>query len=144
MDYIAHLNPVEQQVQALVVRVARVEEDAPICYQREIYGHFDTRGMRMTICTGRMRATEPWDLRRRINETLMHEAVHVAQACKGGQRYLSALGVKRTDMVLDQARYADLRLIVASDRRLASIDHEALYYQDKPSKVKYMIQKYCF
>lgn len=144
MDYIAHLNPVEQQVQALVVRAARVVEDAPICYQHDIYGHFNTRGMWMAICTGRMRATEPWNLRRRINETFLHEAVHLAQACKGGHRYLLALGVKRSDMVLDQIRQADLRRIVAADRRLESIDHEALYYQDKPRKVKHMVHKYCF
>lgn len=144
MDYVSHLNPAEQQVHALVVRVAHVAEDTPICYQQSIYGNFQTRGMLMSLCVGTSRASEPSSLRQRVNETFLHEAVHVAQACKGYRRYLVALGVKRSEMALSPIKRDSLKRIVATDSRLAAIDHEALYFDNKPGIVKSMIQKYCF
>lgn len=144
MDYVAYLNPIELRVHEMIVRKAKIIENGPICRRYDIFGFFDARRREMTICTSRIKATEPLEQAQMINQTLMHESVHLAQACKDGTGYLAPFGLKRSTMILAASRQAGLRKVVAFDSRLALIDHEAFYMEDKPEKVQYVVRKYCF
>lgn len=79
-----------------------------------------------------------------VNETLFHESVHVAQACKTNFKYLSSFGINYYSMVLNSQRESDLKKVISFDSGLKNIDREAFWMEDKPSKVKYVLQKYCF
>ena len=47
-------------------------------------------------------------------------------------------------MPLSYQKEQDLKKVIAFDSRLKNIDREAFWMEDKPEKVKYVIQKYCF
>lgn len=144
MDYVAHLSPVGQQVHALVIRKVRILEDSPICKKHDFFGYFDASRREMSICTSRIKTFSHWDRKGLINETLMHESVHVAQACNSRAGYLKALGVRRSSMPLNATDKADLQQVLAYDSRLGQIDHEAIFMQSRPSLVLYVVKKYCF
>ena len=58
--------------------------------------------------------------------------------------YLRAFGVKSSAMPLSAAKAAGLGKVLAFDSRLAQIDREAFYMENKPELVKYVVRKYCF
>jgi hypothetical protein len=72
----------------------------------------------LVICTKTIQENYD-DWRGEINRTLAHEAVHVAQICKHGNRYIQPLGF-------------DL-----------NIEKEAFKIQDKPTVVARILKKYC-
>jgi hypothetical protein len=78
-----------------------------------------------------------------INETFLHEAVHAAQACKTGFRYLAPFGMPRATLQLSAAKEADLRKVVAFDRNLKLTDREAFFMETRPQLVRYVVKKYC-
>ena len=144
MEYVTYLNPVALQVQSMVARKARIIEDGPLCRRNDFVGFFDASRREMSICTSRIKAVSPWDYSRLINETLLHESVHVAQACKARAGYLKPLGIRRASMSLSSGRRADLRKALGYDSSLGHIEHEAYFMEDKPKLVLHVLNKYCF
>jgi hypothetical protein len=138
------LNPIELLVHKMIVRRRELlKMDSSVDGMTSLV-FFDARRREMTICTSRIKATESSEQDQMINQTLMHESVHLAQACKDGTGYLAPFGLKRSTMILAASRQAGLRKVVAFDSRLAFIDHEAFYMEDKPEKVQYVVRKYYF
>jgi hypothetical protein len=142
MEMAAYLTPAAREVMALVSQKVHFVENGSACHQYEIFGFFSATRRELTVCSRRIVGFGSPD--RDINETLMHESVHVAQACRGDFRYLRAFGVKSSAMPLSAAKAADLRKVLAFDSRLAQIDREAFYMENKPGLVAYVVRKYCF
>jgi len=65
-----------------------------------------------------------------------HEAVHVAQACKGGK-----LGVSAS---LNQYKLNDVMRSVKATGSYAVYEMEAYHLEDKPEEVLHHLKKYCF
>ena len=84
------------------------------------------------------------NLHENVTETFLHESVHIAQDCKTKGNYLAPFGISPSVMNLNQRRQNDLKRTIAFDSRLKYIDMEAYWMEDKPDKVKYVVQKYCF
>ena len=94
------------------------------------------------MCTDTLKKFE--NLHTNVNETLMHESVHVAQSCKTRFTFLDSFGINPSLMPLSYQKEQDLKKVIAFDSRLKNVDREAFWMEDKPEKVKYVVQKYCF
>jgi hypothetical protein len=141
MEFINYLNPSEMEVYEMVRKKVRVDENASICRKHQFFGFFDAKTRKLTICTETI--SKSWDVRAHINETLMHESVHVAQSCKSDFAFLDSFGIKTSLMPLSSAKENDLRKVLAFDSKLRQTDREAFWMEDKPGIVKYVVKKYC-
>jgi hypothetical protein len=141
MDFLFYLSPQSMEIYQMVSRKIRVVENAPICRKHDIYGWFSPTEKTMNICTDRIVSRD--NVKYYINETLLHEAVHLAQYCKN--KSMTPLGISSSNMNLSDRRRKDVesavKLIGPSIRQ---IEMEAFWMEDKPNEVKYVMEKYCF
>ena len=142
MEMIPYLSPASQEVLTMVSSRVRILENGPACNQYDIFGFFSAPRRELTICSRRILSFGQPE--RDFNETLLHESVHVAQACRSQFRSLWAFGIKRSAMPLSAAKAADLKKVLAFDSQLAQIDREAFYMENKPELVRFLVRKYCF
>lgn len=141
MEFVNYLNPPQIEVYEMVRRKVRVDENTQICRKYDIFGFFDAKLRKLTMCTNIIKKYS--NAQRNFNETLMHESVHVAQSCKSGFTFLDSFGIKTSLMPLSSAKENDLRKVLAFDSRLKQTDREAFWMEDKPEMVKYVVKKYC-
>lgn len=143
MEFLLYLTPIGRDIYNLVSQKVRFAENPPVCRQHEIYGWYDSRTNVMSICTNRIKNGP--DVKYYMNETLFHEAVHVAQDCKAqGREWYVPFGIDRSKMKLSQRRIDDLNTATRMHPNNRAIEHEAFWMEDKPEKVKYVVEKYCF
>lgn len=134
-----------RDVYDLVAQKVRVVENAPICRQHDIYGWYKSSKNTLTICTAKIKSTAGPNLREYVSETLFHEAVHVAQSCKANDGYIEAFGISKSHMPISERRLGDVQTSVSiNGEKVRNIEHEAFWMEDKPEKVKYVLEKYCF
>lgn len=126
----------------MVIKKATIVENASVCQKHKIFGYYSTPVRRITMCTENIKKFS--GLQININETFMHEAVHIAQSCKAKFRGLEAFGISPSLMRLSDTKEKSLKQVIAFDSRLKNIDREAFWMEDKPEKVKYVVRKYCF
>lgn len=142
MEFLLYLSSQSSEIYQMVSQKVRVVENTPICRNRHIFGYFDSSKKLLSVCTNRIKSYG--NMEHSLAETILHESVHVAQACKINNGYLEPLGISSSTMNLDSRRKNDLERTIANDPRLRYIDMEAYWMEDKPEKVKYVVQKYCF
>lgn len=126
----------------MVSRKVRVLDNGPACSKYDIFGFFEARRRELTICSRTILNSPSSD--EDFNATVLHEAVHVAQSCRTGFRHLEPFGMNTNAMPLSAAKLAGLKMVIAFDARLAHIDREAFFMEDKPGLVTYVVKKYCF
>ena len=142
MEFLLYLSTQQMDIYKMVSNKVRVVENAPICRKYRIFGFYDTTKRVLTMCTDTLKKFE--NLHTNVNETLMHESVHVAQSCKTRFTFLDSFGINPSLMPLSYQKEQDLKKVIAFDSRLKNVDREAFWMEDKPEKVKYVVQKYCF
>lgn len=143
MEFLIYLSTIGKDIYTLISQKVRVVENSPICRQHEIYGWYDSATNSLSICTDRIKSGP--DVKYYINETLFHEAVHVAQDCKAqGRDWYVPFGINPSQMKLSPRRIADLNTATRRYPNMRAIEHEAFWMEDKPGKVKYVLKKYCF
>ena len=134
MQFLLYLTPAGQEIISTIMRRNyNVLENAPICRNKEIFGIVQTPNF--VICLNNIKNTiSPVD--HYVNETVYHEAVHVAQSCKK-----KPLGV---EVSLDAYKMND----VVRSTKIAGIypvyESEAYFLEDKPEQVLYYLKKFCF
>lgn len=143
MEFLGFLWASALQIYDMVSSRYSVRENAPICRKHDIFGWFNSLEESLTICTNRIK--QSGDSEYYINETLLHESVHAAQACKSGDGYIEPFGMALKTMLLNQVRRDGVNAAVriGGDGNRA-IEHEAFWLEDKPDKVRYVVRKYCF
>jgi hypothetical protein len=98
-----------------------------------------TQNKKFVVCTKNIK-NGGWNVRHYVNETVYHEAVHSAQNCKG-----SIFRIPKNKMYLPENKLQDIKNSIAItggyDAKMR--EHEAYWMEDKPEKVKYVVQKYC-
>jgi hypothetical protein len=110
-----------------------VKENAPICRNKELMGTVQTPNF--VICLNNIKnSVSPVDYY--VNETVYHEAVHVAQACRG-----KPLGV---EVSLDPYKMNDVIRSVKVGGAYPVYESEAYQLEDKPEQVLYYLKKFCF
>jgi len=142
MDFLLYLSAQQMDIYKMVSKKSRVVENAPVCRKYKIFGFYDSRTRVLTMCTGNIKKYN--NVVEDVNKTFMHEAVHVAQSCKTNFDGLGTFGINPSIMSLSNQKEKDLKKVIDFDYRLKYIDREAFWMEDKPEKVKYVIQKYCF
>jgi hypothetical protein len=140
MDFLLYLSPESTEIYQMISRRIRVVENTPICRKYDIYGWFNVNEKTMTICTDRI--VSGGDYRYYVNETLLHESVHIAQYCKN--KSLTPLGIASSKLQLSLRRNQDVESAVKiSGPSVRQIEREAFWMEDKPNEVKYVVKKYC-
>jgi hypothetical protein len=125
----------------MISRRVQVVENTLICRKYDIYGWFNVNEKIMTICTDRILSRG--ESKYYVNETLLHESVHIAQYCKN--KSLTPLGISSSQMNLSSRRNQDVESAVKiSGPSVRQIEREAFWMEDKPNEVKYVVKKYCF
>jgi hypothetical protein len=142
MEFLLYLSTQQMDVYKMISKKVRVVENSSICRKYDVFGFYNASQKTLSICTDKIKSYP--SIEKNVNETLLHESVHVAQSCRTNFRYLTPFGINSSSMYLNYQKEADLKKVIAFDRNLKNIDREAFWMEDKPEKVKYVIQKYCF
>jgi hypothetical protein len=144
MEFLLYLSPAGRDIYNLISQKVQVSENTPICRQYNIYGWYDSRKNNMVVCTDKIKSTSS-SLSESIDETIFHESVHIAQDCKSISGYTEKFGISIAQMPLNERRQNDVRSAIAIvGQENYRIEHEAFWMEDKPDKVRYVLQKYCF
>ena len=140
MDFLLYLSPESTEIYQMISSRIRVVENTPICRKYDIYGWFNVNEKIMTICTDRIISRGESEYY--MNETLLHESVHIAQYCKN--KSLTPLGIASSQLQLSSRRNQDVESAVKiSGPSVRQIEREAFWMEDKPNEVKYVVKKYC-
>ncbi|QPX48200.1 hypothetical protein PQC13_gp235 [Synechococcus phage S-SRM01] len=142
MEFLLYLSTQQMDVYKIVSQKVRVVENSSVCKKYSVFGFYSSTQKTLSICTDKIKSYQ--NVEKNVNETLMHESVHVAQSCKTKFRHLTSFGINPSSMPLSYYKEADLKKVIAFDRNLKNIDREAFWMEDKPEKVKYVVQRYCF
>lgn len=143
MEFLLYLSSQSSEIYQMISQKVRVAENTPVCRKYNIFGFFDSSRKEFSICTNKIKSFGDYNLKGNIEATFLHESTHVAQACKTKQNVLEPFGISPSIMKLSSSQHADLRKVIAFDSRLKYVDMEAFWMEDKPDKVKYVVQKYC-
>lgn len=129
-----------------------IDENATICKKRDVVGFYTWGDRAVKICTNRIAKInpDPSAFRLLLQQTIAHEAVHLAQSC----RYRRG---DKPSLELSAARLYGLPPSVRSDieRSLATsyynsprsvrwrIEAEAIAMEDTPDQVIAALQRFC-
>lgn len=138
MDFFVFLSADSERIVEMVRRAGfAVAENRGYCRNKNLFGYVGY-GKEFVICTSNIRKSG-FDPYRYVPETVLHEAVHVAQRCRGG-----AFWNAEANMPLPWNKMNDIKKSLsmsATDRRL---EHEAYWMEDKPDEVTRVLRKFCF
>ena len=140
MDFLLYLTPQSQDIlNQIYKKKYSVRENIGLCRTNKDTFGYANYDKKFVICTNNIKESN-FDLKFYINETIYHEAVHVAHFCNGFRPF----GISPKLMKLSSWKYNDIKNSVNMANTTSRIEHEAYWMEDKPEKVKYVLQKYCF
>jgi len=150
MEFLLYLTPIGNQIiNSLSLAKYSIRENTEVCRsEKDVFGYLERSKNEFVICTSNIKKGG-WSLKHYVNETVYHEAVHVAQDCKNrGIRSIfgnSTLGISKKSMPLSSDKLNEVNQS-ATIFSFGSRDreHEAYFLEDKPKKVLHYVQKYCF
>ena len=136
MEFFLYLTPVGQEIlNAIVRKKFNIKENAAICRNKDLFGVVKTNSSEFIVCLDNIKnSISP--VKHYVNETVYHEAVHVAQFCKRGK-----LGITAS---LSKNKMIDVQNSVKAVNSDADYEKEAYYLENKPEKVLRYLKKYCF
>jgi len=147
MEFLLYLTPVGNEIlNKLVSARFHIYENSGPCKVENVFG-WVKRPNKVFICTDRIQSSghDPYQY---VNETLYHEAVHVAQICRSRKNFLmtDSLGLSKQNMPLSWNKREDIQKSIKAtgDPNIAHMEHEAFYLEDKPEQVLKYVKKFCF
>ena len=134
MEFLLYLTPLGKEIiNSVMLANYNVRENAPICRNKEIVGYIKSKDF--VICTNNIKNTVS-PVSYYVNETVYHEATHVAQYCKGSKlNILTYLDKNKEDNVARSLKVSNSS---------SSYETEAYYLEDKPKEVLHYLKKFCF
>jgi len=140
MDFLLYLtSDGKQLLNDLISARFRIRENIGLCRTSGAFGETKLNKT-IVICTNNIKKYgSPYQY---VEETLTHEAVHAAQICRRSM----TLGLSKSKMPLPPNKLTDVQnsLKITGNRDASHAEHEAYYLEDKPSKVRYYVRKFCF
>ena len=134
MEFLLYLTPLGKEIiNSVMLANYNIRENAPICRNKEIVGYIKSKDF--VICTNNIKNTVS-PVSYYVNETVYHEATHVAQYCKGSKLNIVTYFDKNKE-------YNVARSLKVSNSS-SSYENEAYYLEDKPKEVLHYIKKFCF
>jgi hypothetical protein len=144
MQFPLYLTSEGKQILDLVAKAHfNIRENISWCADGSYYGATIKENKTFFICTKTiLRGPDP---KRYLNETVYHEAVHVAQQCKG-RNDLKPIGIPINQMPLPSNKMDDIKTSIrlTKNKYIRQTEHEAFWLEDKPKKVIYYLKKFCF
>jgi len=134
MEFLLYLTPLGKEIiNSVMLANYNIRENAPICRNKEIFGFIKSKDF--VICTNNIKNNIS-PVSYYVNETVYHEATHVAQYCKGSKlNIVTYLDKNKEDNVLRSLK---------TSNSSSSYETEAYYLEDKPEKVLHYLKKFCF
>ena len=115
-----------------------VQEDAIPCWQHlKLFGGLQREKRRLISFTANIRRSGK-DVKKYVNQTLLHEAVHVVQLCKNNK----PLGYNIRNMHLTPIKNQFLENSTKFSGSTKK-EREAYWLEDKPRRIKSLLRKYC-
>lgn len=134
MEFLLYLTPLGKEIiNSVMLANYNVRENAPICRNKEIVGYIKSKDF--VICTNNIKNTVS-PVSYYVNETVYHEATHVAQYCKGSKLNIVTY--------LDKNKEDNVARSLKVSNSSSSYESEAYYLEDKPKKVLHYLKKFCF
>ena len=134
VDFISYLTPESRELIRLVSQKGyAIRENASACRDREIFGVVNDKSFVIRLDNIKNKISP---VKHYVNETVIHEAVHVAQNCKGGKLAIN--------VSLNQNKMQDVKRSVKATGSNVIIEKEAYHLEDKPEQVLTYLQKFCF
>lgn len=134
MEFLLYLTPLGKEIiNSVMLANYNVRENAPICRNKEIVGYIKSKDF--VICTNNIKNTVS-PVSYYVNETVYHEATHVAQYCKGSKLNIVTY--------LDKNKEDNVARSLKVSNSSSSYENEAYYLEDKPKKVLHYLKKFCF
>lgn len=138
MEFLIYLTPIGRDIIQNVIRAKfKVRENIEFCRDKNYFGYVHNGNL--VICTKNIKSSG-LDVGVNINETLYHEATHIAQECNGNRPF----NISLRDMKLPPNKLQDIQNSIRMTGGSARLEHEAFWMEDKPEKVNYVLKKYCF
>jgi hypothetical protein len=138
MEFFIYLTPQAQEIINLIRKANySVKENVEFCRNKNFFG-FANFGKKFVICTKNIK-NSGFDSKFYINETVYHEAVHVAHHCNGYRPFW----ISKKNMPLPSNKLQDVKNSVNVSSASSQMEHEAYWMEDKPDKVRYVLKKYC-
>lgn len=138
MEFLFYLTPMGREIIQTVIRAKyQVKENVEFCRDKNYFGY--TNSNKLVICTDNIKSSGH-DVKFYVNETVYHEATHIAHMCKGYQPFYISLN----DMPLPPNKLQDIEKSTKMSTSSRQMEHEAYWMEDKPEKVKYVLEKFCF
>jgi hypothetical protein len=137
MEFLLYLTPIGRQIAQNVIKANfPIRENIEYCKNADLFGYGDFD--KLVICTENIKKSG-YDLHHYVNETLYHEAVHIAHMCNGYKPF----NISVQDMPIPSNKLQDVKNSVNASRASVQMEHEAYWLEDKPKKVNYVVKKYC-
>jgi hypothetical protein len=134
MEFLLYLTPLGKEIiNSVMLANYNVRENAPICRNKEIVGYIKSKDF--VICTNNIKNTVS-PVSYYVNETVYHEATHVAQYCKGSKLNIVTY--------LDKNKEDNVARSLKVSNSSSSYENEAYYLEDKPKEVLHYLKKFCF
>lgn len=134
MEFLLYLTPLGKEIiNSVMLANYNVRENAPICRNKEIVGYIKSKDF--VICTNNIKNTAS-PVSYYVNETVYHEATHVAQYCKGSKLNIVTY--------LDKNKEDNVARSLKVSNSSSSYENEAYYLEDKPKEVLHYLKKFCF
>lgn len=135
MEFYSYLNQSSiQVVKHIADKGVKFIENGRFCNNKDVFGFF--KHPKFTVCTNNIKDNiSPVEYY--VNETVLHEAVHYAQTCRGGPlrpKNISLPSNKIQDAKNSVKAYSGAQYIY---------EKEAYFLEDKPELVLFYIKKYC-
>jgi hypothetical protein len=139
MEFLLYLTPQAKDILNQIYKAKySVRENIGLCRSnKDVFGYVDVP-KKFIICTSNIKKSG-FDPKFYVNETLYHEATHVAHYCNGDKPF----GISENHMKLEDFKYRDVKRS-SKISNSARKEHEAYWMEDKPEKVMYVLKKYCF
>ena len=136
-----YLSPTGQQIVEYVSKAHfKIQQNGSYCSNKNLSGSAIVRTKTFLICTQNMLNQSLPNAY--IEETVIHEAVHVAQYCRGR----NTLGIPKNKMHLSVYKLQDVKSSISITRNpsVRNSEYEAYWLEDKPEQVLYYLKKFCF
>ena len=134
MEFLLYLTPLGKEIiNSVMLANYNVRENAPICRNKEIVGYIKSKDF--VICTNNIKNTVS-PVSYYVNETVYHEATHVAQYCKGSKLNIVTY--------LDKNKEDNVARSLKVSNSSSSYENEAYYLEDKPKEVLHYLKRFCF
>jgi len=129
-----------------------IVENAAVCKQQDVVGYYTWGQRAIVLCTDRIARlnADPWAFRTLLQQTIAHEATHVAQSCRQTRDGRTGLGLAAARLYeLPQSARSDIQKSLASShssnpRSLQwRIEAEAMALEETPDQVIGALQQHC-